>query len=73
MREHILVMEEALGRLLMPGEEVHHKNTIKTDNSPGNLELWLTSQPSGGRVSDMVTWAKELLARYEPESLVTTS
>jgi hypothetical protein len=34
-----LVMENVLGRPLRRGEEVHHKNRVKTDDSPGNLEL----------------------------------
>lgn len=71
--EHILVMEEKLGRPLEPDETVHHKNTLRFDNSPENLELWVGSQPTGGRVSDLVDWAKKLLARYEPESLVASA
>ena len=38
-RQHRLVMEEKLGRKLKPGEVVHHKNEVKTDNDPDNLEL----------------------------------
>jgi hypothetical protein len=37
--EHDLVMCEALGRPLNPGEVVHHRNEKKTDNRPENLEL----------------------------------
>jgi hypothetical protein len=62
--EHRLVMEETLGRKLLPGEEVHHKNTIKTDNDPSNLELWSGSQPRGGRVEDKIDWALEFLGLY---------
>lgn len=67
--EHRWVMEQQLGRPLLPTEEVHHKNTIKTDNDPSNLELWDTSQPKGGRVSDKIEWAAEFLSRYAPEML----
>ncbi len=62
--QHRLVMERHLGRSLLPGENVHHKNTDKIDNSLNNLELWVTSQPKGGRAEDMVAWAREILERY---------
>lgn len=62
--EHILVMEEVIGRYLLPGENVHHKNGVHDDNRPNNLELWVTTQPAGQRPEDLVVWAKEILALY---------
>lgn len=62
--EHILVMENMIGRSLLPGENVHHKNGQRHDNREENLELWSSAQPSGQRISDKVAWAREILALY---------
>lgn len=65
IHEHRLVMSERIGRPLLPGENVHHKNGNRADNRLENLELWVTIQPSGQRPEELVRWAREILARYE--------
>jgi HNH endonuclease len=69
--EHVLVMEEMLDRYLLPGETVHHRNGVRDDNRPENLELWTRPQPTGIRASDAIAWAREIIARYGDKSPYT--
>jgi hypothetical protein len=48
----ILVMERLLGRYLLPDESAHHRNGVRDDNRPENLELWIRAVPSGIRRAD---------------------
>jgi len=53
--EHLIVMEKILGRPVLKGEYVHHKNGDRGDNHPENLELWAgRKDPPGQREIDRV-------------------
>jgi hypothetical protein len=73
VRQHVLVMEKKIGRILLAGETVHHLNGIKTDNRPENLELWSRHQPAGQRITDLVRHAAGIAKRYPSEFSIAMS
>lgn len=68
---HVVVMEKHIGRFLTPGETVHHKNGIRSDNHVDNLELWSQMHPYGQRVEDMISFCSDYLSEYAPEYLAS--
>ncbi len=66
LMEHRWVMEQSIGRPLLPEEKVHHKNGHRDDNDLSNLELWLVRKdPAGQRVDDLI----EFLVLTYPEKV----
>jgi hypothetical protein len=62
--KHRIVMSEKLGRPLMKGENVHHKDGNRRNNALENLELWTEKQPPGQRVIDKLEFAVEMIRLY---------
>lgn len=70
--EHRLVMSQVVSRALLTEETVHHRNGVRDDNRPENLELWSSPQKPGQRAIELLAWARHLVELYEPiEGLLT--
>ena len=69
--EHRYVMQQKLGRRILPTEAVHHKNHDRQDNRPENLEL----MSAGEHIAHHNTEApkrKRAIPRKTPAPLPTT-
>lgn len=64
--EHVVVMEQHIGRRLKHGEVVHHINGIKTDNRIENLKLMTNSEHC--RMHSIENQAKGLCYQISKES-----
>lgn len=54
MNVHDMVMEEHLGRRLLPGDVVHHKDEVKTNNELSNLVLMTHAKHSSEHMREIV-------------------
>lgn len=62
-KQHRLIMEDVLGRKLEDWESIHHKNGVRDDNRPANLEVVVGKHFSGVLLKDFYSADMERLAQ----------
>ncbi len=67
--EHRIVMEIALGRRLLPTEQVDHKNGVRHDNRLENLQLYSTAHGAGQNVQHTIQRSIDDILRLGNEYL----
>lgn len=65
VREHRIVMARMIGRPLLPGEVVDHRNDVRSDNRPENLRLFASN---GEHLSTTLTGRWSRASRGLPPS-----
>lgn len=69
--EHVLLMEQHLGRGMYAWERVHHKDTIRSHNWLGNFEvLHVHNHSPGGSQGDLISEIQRLRERVSELELV---
>lgn len=65
--EHRLVMEQFLGRKLLPNEVIHHKDGNGLNNALENLELMEQSEHQNEHLMDGTSWDVEEAAKLRED------
>ena len=63
--EHILIMEQHIGRCLKDDEVVHHKNKIRNDNRIENLQLMTFKEHASFHMKERYNLKKKGMMTYQ--------